>query len=85
MGSGSYIVQITYMERAVRQRLPDGRYPMNSKGETYGTNIVTVHIVNWDQNDIGLCFQPLHIGHCVAGVVDLAGIARKAPVPAHDI
>lgn len=37
VGSGSYIVQITYMERAVRQRLPDGRYPMNSKGETYGT------------------------------------------------
>lgn len=37
VGSGSYIVQITYMERAVRQRLPDGRYPVNSKGETYGT------------------------------------------------
>lgn len=37
VSSGSYIVQITYMERAVRQRLPDGRYPVNSKGETYGT------------------------------------------------
>lgn len=32
-----YIVQITYKERAIRERLPDGVYPVNSKGNTYGT------------------------------------------------
>lgn len=31
-----YIVQITYEERAIRERLPDGVYPVNSKGNTYG-------------------------------------------------
>lgn len=32
-----YTVQITYSERKIRERLPDGVYPVNSKGETYGT------------------------------------------------
>lgn len=34
-----YIVQVNYRERAIRERLPDGVYPVNSKGETYGTTM----------------------------------------------
>lgn len=34
-----YIVQITYAERTARERLPDGVYPVNSRGETYGTSL----------------------------------------------
>jgi len=35
--SGVVTVQISYRERELRKRLPDGVYPVNSKGETYGT------------------------------------------------
>lgn len=35
--NGVVTVQISYREREIRERLPDGVYPVNSKGETYGT------------------------------------------------
>ncbi|WP_251319641.1 M23/M56 family metallopeptidase [Flintibacter muris] len=42
-----YIVQITYMEREIRERLPDGVYPVNTKGETYGTAMDNI-VVGYD-------------------------------------
>ena len=36
MPAGTVHLQVNYMEKESRERLPDGVYPVNSRGETYG-------------------------------------------------
>lgn len=48
------IVQVHYREKEIRTRLPDGVYPVNSKGETYGCS-PDADIVGYEPDLIAVC------------------------------